>query len=680
MSQGNARKNVYLLLIVFCTIALSACSGGGGGGGSTGGGGDTMAPTVPTGFTATAIAADRIDLSWTTSIDDTGVAGYKLYRGGSLLTTVTGTSHSDTGLTLNTQYCYAVSAIDAAGNESSRCTSACATTVDTWTPRVQGSIMNVKTVAYSGSLYIAGGDESEALISEDGITWTKKPSKKFTDIIWAGTQFVGLEEPWNKIRTSTDGVNWAESGSASYELSSIAWSGSKYVAVGENGTIKTSSDLVTWSSPDAGTTVWLHDVIWGDGQFIAVGDHTVLTSPDGITWTERCNCVGANFGSVAWSGSLYVAANYSGTSNESYTSPDGITWTQNINQHLDLVAWSDSLNLFAGISGYDSYTSPDGLTWTQAGHIPATSWLIESLTWDGTQFIVTSEPGYIATSVDAQEWTIRSIASDLKNVIWTGSEFIAAGSNGVIMRSPDGINWAYEELLWLDAYNSLSNGGFLLDIAKGSGNDLVVGSQSMIFHSPDGSNPWSFEWLGATTAANGVAWSGSEFVCVDSGGTSWVSADGTSWSWYNTGTGSVLYDVIWDGARYVAVGSGTVRTSPDGITWTSQTAGVTGDLRSVAESGSQYVAVGTSGAVLSSPDAVTWTSRTSGASSTLNGVTWTGSEFIAVGTSNTIVNSSDGLTWSDNAPPQSYGSLYGVASNGTRHVAVGNDGTILTLH
>jgi len=618
---------------------LAACGGGGGGGGSAGGGGDTMAPTVPTGLTATTIAADRIDLSWNTSVDDIGVAGYKIYRGGSLLTTVTGTSHSDTGLTINTQYCYTVSAIDSTGNESSRCTSACTTTEDTWTPRLQGSIMDVRTVAYSGSLYIAGGDESEALISEDGITWTKRPSKKFTDIIWDGTRFIGLEEPWNKIFTSPDGINWTEVGSASYELSSIAWSGSTYVAVGENGTIRTSADLATWSSPNSGTTVWLDDVIWGGGQFVAVGDNVILTSPDGITWTERCNCTGPSFASVAWSGSRYVAANYSNNAPGSYSSTDGIIWTQNADHWLSLIAWSDTLNLFVGISGYDSYTSADGLTWTQAGHIPATSWIIESLVWDGTQFLVTSEPGFVATSTDAQEWTVRSIASDLQGVIWTGSEFIAVGSYGIIMRSPDGITWIYEELRWTGVDSNLYNGGYLLDIAMGSGTDMVAGSQSMIFRSPDGGNPWSFESLGATTSANGVAWSGSEFVCVSSEGSSWLSADGTTWNWYSTGTSTVLYDVIWDSTRYVAVGSGAVRTSPDGITWTSQTAGVTGDLRSVAHSASQYVAVGTSGTALSSPDAITWTSRSPGTSSSLYDVTWTGSEFVAVGASSTIVTS-----------------------------------------
>ena len=79
---------------------------------------DTTAPSVPAGVVATATGPDTIDLSWTASTDDTGVAGYHLYRDGMFLTSVTtGTTHQDTGLTPNTTYSYTVSAFDAAANE-----------------------------------------------------------------------------------------------------------------------------------------------------------------------------------------------------------------------------------------------------------------------------------------------------------------------------------------------------------------------------------------------------------------------------------------------------------------------------------------------------------------------------------------------------------------------------------
>jgi len=91
-------------------------------------GSDTTAPTIPTGLTATAISSSQINLSWTASTDNVGVTGYKIYRDGSHVDSTISTSYSDTELSASTQYCYTVSAYDAAGNESNQSSQDCATT------------------------------------------------------------------------------------------------------------------------------------------------------------------------------------------------------------------------------------------------------------------------------------------------------------------------------------------------------------------------------------------------------------------------------------------------------------------------------------------------------------------------------------------------------------------------
>ena len=90
---------------------------------------DTTLPTIPTGLTATAVSSSQINLSWTASTDNVGVTGYDIYRGGTPLTTVIGTSYSNTGLTASTLYSYTVRAKDAAGNNSTQTASASATTL-----------------------------------------------------------------------------------------------------------------------------------------------------------------------------------------------------------------------------------------------------------------------------------------------------------------------------------------------------------------------------------------------------------------------------------------------------------------------------------------------------------------------------------------------------------------------
>jgi chitodextrinase len=78
---------------------------------------DSTAPTSPTSLTATPGDAS-ISLSWAASSDNVGVAGYQVYRNGTLVASPSGTSYADTGLTNGTSYTYAVAAVDAAGNRS----------------------------------------------------------------------------------------------------------------------------------------------------------------------------------------------------------------------------------------------------------------------------------------------------------------------------------------------------------------------------------------------------------------------------------------------------------------------------------------------------------------------------------------------------------------------------------
>jgi len=92
--------------------------------------GDTTPPTAPTGLTATFNSiTNAIDLSWTAATDNVAVTGYRIYRDGGTapIITVNGTTFSDAA-PLGT-HSYAVTAIDAAGNESGLSNTASATVV-----------------------------------------------------------------------------------------------------------------------------------------------------------------------------------------------------------------------------------------------------------------------------------------------------------------------------------------------------------------------------------------------------------------------------------------------------------------------------------------------------------------------------------------------------------------------
>jgi len=103
---------------------------------------DTTPPSVPTNPSATGVSPYQINLSWTASTDNVGVAGYRVFRNGLLAATTTATSYTDTNLAAATTYSYTVAAFDAAGNVSAQSVAATATTspVDTVPPTAPTSL------------------------------------------------------------------------------------------------------------------------------------------------------------------------------------------------------------------------------------------------------------------------------------------------------------------------------------------------------------------------------------------------------------------------------------------------------------------------------------------------------------------------------------------------------------
>jgi hypothetical protein len=111
----RAARSYKLVLIAACAV-LSALAGITT---SQAGARDVLAPTAP--YNLSAQAGDRkVDLKWGASTDETGIKGYRVYRNGSQVAAVGGStlSFSDTSLTNGTTYKYVVKAYDRRNNLS----------------------------------------------------------------------------------------------------------------------------------------------------------------------------------------------------------------------------------------------------------------------------------------------------------------------------------------------------------------------------------------------------------------------------------------------------------------------------------------------------------------------------------------------------------------------------------
>ena len=89
---------------------------------------DNQAPSVVNNVQASALTETSIRVSWNKPWDNTGIAGYNVYRDGAYHTTVSNTNYLDTQVGSGSQYAYSIVAFDDARNFSSLSAQATATT------------------------------------------------------------------------------------------------------------------------------------------------------------------------------------------------------------------------------------------------------------------------------------------------------------------------------------------------------------------------------------------------------------------------------------------------------------------------------------------------------------------------------------------------------------------------
>ena len=148
--------------------------------------------------------------------------------------------------------------------------------------------------------------------------------------------------------------------------------------------------------------------------------------------------------------------------------------------------------------------------------------------------------------------------------------------------------------------------------------------------------------------------------------------DGASWEPGSSGGGAELFDVVWNGSVFLAVGSrGTALTSPDGARLVARGFGrarrpascrldtATGSSRSAIGGSFSRARTDPPGPRARLDDDVS-----------VEDVSWNGRQLVAVGEGGLVATSADGATWTRFDIPTS-DHLYGVAWSGSRYVAVG---------
>jgi hypothetical protein len=289
---------------------------------------DTIAPSIPTGLTATAKSTAQIDLAWVPSTDNVAVTGYQVFRDGNQVATTTATSYSDTELTPSTTHSYTVTAFDAAGNISASSTppvSATTLTPDTTAPTVViaapapgATLSDTVTITANASddvavggvtflvdnVVVGGGEDSTSPYSVSWDTTTvangahtvvaraRDTSNNSTDslpinVTVANTQIVGLAAAYG----FDEGAGTIASDASGHANTANLQNGVAWVA-GQHGTAASFDGVNDYISiPNSASTnisgnaltisMWINPQPLASGDSVVIGKfwNTTVTSP-----------------------------------------------------------------------------------------------------------------------------------------------------------------------------------------------------------------------------------------------------------------------------------------------------------------------------------------------------------------------------------------------------------------
>ncbi|MDA3897685.1 MAG: BACON domain-containing carbohydrate-binding protein, partial [Desulfobacteraceae bacterium] len=383
-----------------------------------------------------------------------------------------------------------------------------------------------------------------------------------------------------------------------------SWDGQAYQRFAR---ILTSQDGLTWTEAVSDEFNWLFRVTYGNGTFVAVGmQGTILTSTDGTTWSSQNSGTTKTLQGVTYGNGLFVAVGgeYSAETGVILTSSDGLQWD---------------------ICSSSTFDELRGVTYGNGIFVAA-----------GGKY---NESSVILTSTDGMQWTQRDSSVNLyfNDVTYVNGQFIAVGQNSIIVTSTDGLNWT----------KRTGGSGYFYSSGYGSGLYIIVGERGLVLTSSD-DIAWAEQRVGYQSFRS-VLYENGLFVVVGEQGKIITSINGTNWV---ERTPSITSEFIFGGTYgnqiFVLVGGwGTILTSPNGINWTKRISGTSSSLNGVTYADDQFVAVGGDGTILQSTDGVTWTQRNSGTSGRLYDVTYGNGTFVAIGwgTNGLVVTSQDGIIW-----------------------------------
>lgn len=478
----------------------------------------------------------------------------------------------------------------------------------------------------------------------------------------------------------------------------VAFGNSAYITILNSWLIYKSTDGDGWSKViDASIPAGIFNAItFANNLFVIVGDGgLILTSPNGQNWTRQTSGAIKNLYDVQYIQSNFYVVGNTGTVLKSSNGTSWATITLSTNTQDDLrnitygggvYAIGVSFNTVANSSGVLRSTTGLSNSWTFIPVFPGS--FLNKVQYIKDRFFMFFSATAIYTSTDATNFTSAAITltqPDATTISWNTSHQIFNGFY-------DGVKFNFfGSSLYYSGYGSVytSTNGTALSLITRTAYIVPAGSAFVnnkyfqygnegIVSSSDG-----ITYKYPNSSYTGLASSGSSYLGVGTIGLGQIfsSTDFINWTSRAPIGQKALNAIVYDGAKYVAVGEKTVVASSDnGVTW-AQIATPVDIFNTLAYGNSKYVASGTSTAstrkIAYSTDGITWA-----AASTVDNyyfkLKYVNGRFFALGYDNinylgVIMSSTDGITWADITPTLAYPVVYfnDVVFDGTKYHFMG---------
>jgi hypothetical protein len=188
----------------------------------------------------------------------------------------------------------------------------------TWTGIQMPTDDYLIATAYGEGNYVAVGTRGTIFSSANGSTWIDRSldesigdfySVSFGNGIFVAVSIRTTEQLQESvILTSFDGSTWNVAKEYPLPVWYITYGNGLFIAVGDSGTILSSSDGSTWEHQSTGTTARLTSAEWGAGTFVVVGEGgTILISVDGCMWNDHSPETGKELYSVVCGADQFMA-------------------------------------------------------------------------------------------------------------------------------------------------------------------------------------------------------------------------------------------------------------------------------------------------------------------------------------------------------------------------------------